>query len=62
MTIPTIEQLEAAGSDAGAVMTATRDELERAIAAAPDKARRTALAEDIKALDRLHREYFGGEA
>lgn len=61
-TIPTIEQLEAAGADAGAVMDATRRDLERAIGMAQDKATRVKLADDLKALDRRHNEYFGGAA
>lgn len=59
--IPTIDQLEAAGADAGAIMDAARAELEQAIAAAPDKARRAELAQDVKALDRRHREFFGDD-
>ena len=60
--IPSIEQLEAAGADAGALMDATRAELERAIESAQDKATRTAFADQLKALEQRHREYFGGNA
>lgn len=57
--IPTIEQLEAAGKDAGALMDATRADLERAIGAAHDRETRTRLSDALKELDRRHVEFFG---
>lgn len=58
--IPTIADLESAGADAGALMDATRWELERAIGAARDRSTKQGLADGLKRLDRLHDEYFGG--
>lgn len=60
--IPTFAELEAAGVDAGALMDATRRELEGALAASQDRATRSHYAQALKDLDRQHAGYFGGEA
>lgn len=58
----TVSALERAGTDAGALFDAHRREIEQAAECTPDKAIRCALADDLKDLDTLHAEYFGGEA
>ena len=60
--LPTIADLVEAGTDAGALIDATRWELERAIGSTRDKATKQAIAEQIKALDKLQANYFRGDA
>lgn len=47
-TLPTWDELSAAGIDAGAVLDACEAEFERACGAATDKATRTRLSDDVK--------------
>lgn len=58
-TVPTREQLEGLGVDAGAFLDACESELERAIAMVANKADRPALADDLKQVRALRAEWFG---
>ena len=57
-SIPTVADLEAAGADAGALLDAAEAELERACAAAQDKATRRALSDDVNAVQAMREAYF----
>ena len=60
--LPTFAELENAGHDAGALLDSIEQTFEFAAAMAQDKTTRTALAEDMKRVQRLRAEYFGGKA
>jgi len=59
--LPTMKDLDDVGHDAGALMDATRWELERAIASARSEADRASFVDDLKRLDKLHERYFGAQ-
>ncbi len=56
--LPTVRELEEAGTDAGAVLDACEAELERAIPMTADKEGRIALAADLERLHALRAERF----
>lgn len=61
-TIPTFQELEAAGADAGAVIDAAEFELIRAIPMAGNPDARKALVHDLRAVGNLREKWFGGAA
>ena len=59
---PTVEQLQAAGIDADALLDAIQRELEQAIPMAANENARAGLEDDLKALNVLRDEWLGDAA